>query len=139
MLVPTDVCVASSGSPRSENRRDVDARAGVSLPMTPDDFCSWIGKAAPGERTVYYRGDLGRDRCRSTTSMSERDRQRLIALARQALIAAEDGRLHLLQRRHGVSDYSYIAVRARKLRPARAATKALSLLKKTAAPNDRDS
>ena len=34
-------------------------------------------------------------------------------LARQALLAAEDGRVHLLQRRHGDGDYSYIAVKAR--------------------------
>jgi hypothetical protein len=139
MLVPIDLRIAASGSPRSKDRRDVNARASTSLPLTPDDFCSWIGKSAPGERTVYYRGDLGRDRCRSTTSMSERDRQRLIALARQALVAAEDGRLHLLQRRHAAGDYSYIAVRARKRAKARAPTMALSVLKKTTAPNDRDS
>ena len=42
-----------------------------------------------------------------------RDRLRLIALARQALIAAEDGRVHLIQRRHSDGDYSYIAVLAR--------------------------
>jgi hypothetical protein len=124
MLVLTDVRVASTDSPRSADGRDLDARAGTSLPLTPDDFCSWIGKAAPGDRTVYYRGDLGRDRCRSTTSMSERGRQRLIALARQALIATEDGRLHLLQHRHGSGDYSYIAVRATTLRRPRAPTKA---------------
>jgi hypothetical protein len=77
-----------------------------------DDFCGWIAMAMPGDSTVYYRGHLGRDRCRSTTIMSERDRQRLIALARQALLAAENGRVHLIQRRHGGGDYSYIAVKA---------------------------
>lgn len=138
MLVLTNVRVAPTDSPRSADGRDLEARAGTSLPLTPDDFCSWIGKAAPGDRTVYYRGDLGLDRCRSTTSMSERGRQRLIALARQALIAAEDGRLHLLQHRHGDGDYSYIAVRATTLRKLRAPTKALAPLKKSAAQNHRD-
>ena len=62
--------------------------------------------------SIYYRGHLGRDRCRSTTALSERDRQELITLARQTLIAAEDGRVHLLQRRHGDGDCSYIAVKS---------------------------
>ena len=83
----------------------------TALPMTPDDFCGWLAKAMPGDATVYYRGHLGRDRCRSTTTLSERDRQGLIALARQAMRAAEDGRVHLLQQRHGDGDYSYIAVK----------------------------
>jgi len=81
--------------------------------VTPDDFCSWLAKAMPGDTIVYYRGHLGRDRCRSTTALSEHDRQALIALARQTLFAAEDDRVHLLQRRHGDGDYSYIAVKAR--------------------------
>ena len=81
--------------------------------MTPDDLCGWLAKAMPGDATVYYRGHIGRDRCRSTSALSERDRQVLAMLARQALLATEDGRVHLLQRRHGDGDYSYLAVKAR--------------------------
>jgi hypothetical protein len=81
--------------------------------MTPDDFCGWLAMATPGSATVYHRGHLCRDRCRSTSALSERDRQKLTALARQALLAAEDGRVHLLQLRHGDGDYSYVAVKAR--------------------------
>jgi hypothetical protein len=81
--------------------------------LAPEQLCVWLAMAAPGDSTVYYRGHLGRDRCRSTTGLSEPDRLRLIALARQALIAAEDGRVHLIQRRHSDGDYSYIAVLAR--------------------------
>jgi hypothetical protein len=102
------------------NGRDTGEHAGTALPMTPDDFCSWVAKAMPGDVTVYHRGHLGRDRCRSTTDLAERDRRRLVALAQQALLVAEDGRVHLVQRRHGEGDYSYFAVR-RRVPPGRAA------------------
>jgi hypothetical protein len=123
MLLPIDPCSPSAGRRQSGNRRDVDGCARIALPVTPDDFCGWLAMAMPGSATMYHRGHLGRDRCRSTTALSERDRHGLIALARQALLAAEDGRVHLLQRRHGDGDYSYIAVRARTPRRASSATR----------------
>ena len=117
MLLPVDACSLPTNRLRRGNGRDADRCAAVTaLPVTPDDFCGWLAIATPGSASVYYRGHLGRDRCRSTTALSERDRQGLIALARQALLAAEAGRVHLLQRRHGVGDYSYLAVRARAAR-----------------------
>jgi len=113
MLLPIDPCTALADPFRPANRRDADRCAATALPVTPDDFCGWLAMATPGNATVYHRGHLGRDRCRSTTALSERDRQWLIALSRQALLAAEADRVHLLQRRHGDGDYSYIAVKAR--------------------------
>ena len=112
MLLPVDACSLPTNRLRRGNGRDVEGRARAALPVTSDDFCGWLAIATPGSASVYYRGHLGRDRCRSTTALSERDRQRLIALARQALLAAEAGRVHLLQRRHGDGDYSYIAVKS---------------------------
>jgi hypothetical protein len=98
--------------------------------VSADDFCGWLAMATPGSATVYHRGHLGRDRCRSTTALSERDRQELIMLARQALIAAEDGRVHLLQRRHSDGDYSYIAVKShRRLRVIRASARCTGQLR----------
>jgi hypothetical protein len=113
MLLPADHRTASTIPFRLGTGRDADGCVVTALAITPDEFCSWLAKAMPGDATVYYRGHIGRDRCRSTTILSERDRQALIALARQALLAAEDGRVQLLQRRHGDGDYSYIAVKAR--------------------------
>ena len=112
MLLPVDACSLPTNRLRRGNGRDVERRAGTALPVTSDDFCGWLAIATPGSASVYYRGHLGRDRSRSTTALSERDRQGLIALARQALLAAEAGRVHLLQRRHGDGDYSYIAVKS---------------------------
>jgi hypothetical protein len=112
MLLPIDPCSPLAGRRRPGNGRDANGCAGTALPVTPDDFCGWLAMAMPGSATVYHRGHLGRDRCRSTTTLSERDRQTLIALARQAMLAAEDGRVHLVQQRHGDGDYSYIAFKS---------------------------
>ena len=120
MLLPADHRTTSIDPHQPGNGRDTGERAGTGMPITPDDFCGWVDKAMPGDATVYHRGHLGRDRCRSTTNLSERDRQRLLALARQALRAAGDGRVCLFQRRHNDGDYSYLAVR-RRMSAARAA------------------
>ena len=113
MLLPIDPCSPSAGRHRPGNGRDANGCTGTALPVTPDDFCGWLAMAMPGSATVYHRGHLGSDRCRSTTTLAERDRQTLIALARQAMLAAEDGRVHLVQQRHGDGNYSYIAVKNR--------------------------
>jgi ribosomal protein S18 acetylase RimI-like enzyme len=83
------------------------------IPVTADNLCGWLAMATPGDATVYYRGYLGRDRCRSAGALADAERQRVITVARQALLAAQEGRVHLLQRRHGDGDYSYIVVKAR--------------------------
>jgi hypothetical protein len=124
MLHPADHRTTSTDPYQPGHCRAIGAHTGTALPMTAADFCSWVAKAVPAGTTVYYRGHLGRDRCRSTTPHSERDRQTLIALARQAMRAAEDGRVHLVQQRHGDGDYSYIAVKRshrerRRCHPAR--------------------
>src|SRR5918996_6638770 len=113
MLLPADHHIALTEPLPPGNGRAAGEQAGTALPMTADDFCGWVAKAVPGDTTVYYHGHLGHDRCRSTTDLAERDRQRLVALARQALLAAEGGRVCLFQRRHSDGDYSYLAVRRR--------------------------
>jgi hypothetical protein len=113
MLLPIDPCSPSAGRHQPGSERDANGSTGTALPVTPDDFCGWLAMAMPGSATVYHRGHLGRDRCRSTTTLSERDRQMLIALARRAMLAAEGGCVHLVQQRHGDGDYSYIAVKPR--------------------------
>ena len=74
------------------------------------DLCGWIGQAAPGDVFEYHRGFLVRDTFPQETRLSERDRAALARLARRARWAAEAGLIHLVQRRHGPEDYSYLAV-----------------------------
>jgi hypothetical protein len=124
MLLTIDPDIASNDSFQPGNGHGVERCDGTVLLVTPDDFCGWLAMAMPGSANVYYRGHLGRDRCRSTTALSERDRQGLIALARQAMSAAKDGRVHLVQRRHGDDEYSYLAVKShQRLRVIRASAR----------------
>ena len=101
-------------------RSEPDIEAGLS-PHRPSPvlftdeaaYCEWIAQATPGASTVYFRGHLAYDRMPSADTFNEPDRRRLVAVARRAMQAAEDGMVHLVQRRHGPADYSYIVVKAR--------------------------
>jgi hypothetical protein len=80
------------------------------LRLTEIEFCGWLGQAGPGDRIEYYRGFLAPDSMPAAQRLPERDCRELLKLARRALWAAEQNLLHLVQRRHGPDDYSYIAV-----------------------------
>ena len=80
------------------------------VPLSVAAFRIWLARATPGERFEYYRGRLGIDRVKGTSSLSEPQRRKLNAIADYALALAGLNRLHLLQERHGDGDYSYYAV-----------------------------
>jgi hypothetical protein len=84
------------------------------LSIAEEAFCGWLGKAMPGDRIEYHRGHLLIDRSRKLGPFSEMDRRQLSAIANRALALAEQGRLCLMQKRHGDCDYSYIATIARR-------------------------
>lgn len=73
-------------------------------------LCAWIGQAAPGDILEYHRGFLALDITVHGTRLCERDRAELARMARRAFLAAENDLVHLVQRRHGPDDYSYLAV-----------------------------
>jgi hypothetical protein len=108
------------------------------LPFSVEAFRIWLRQAKPGDRIEYHQGFLTVDRS-PTSRFADHERRILTKLASTVLKAADASQVHLLQRRHGAGDYSYIAVRARRRAKARAPTMALSLLKKTAAHDHRDS
>ena len=83
-------------------------QAGVLLSVAA--FRAWLVRARPGERFEYYRGHLGIDRVKATSSLKQAERGKLAAVADHTLALAGRGELHLLQERHGDSDYSYLAV-----------------------------
>jgi hypothetical protein len=83
-------------------------RAGEPLSVAP--LRSWLARAKPGEPFEYYRGRLGIDRVKGTSSLSEPERRKLNAVADHALALAGQGKLHLLQERHPDGEYSYWAV-----------------------------
>lgn len=81
--------------------------------MDTVDFGSWLRNSRRGDRCVYYRGDLSRDRTILIT-----DSPKWIAEAREAdaigsaaWAAYEAGRVHLVRRRVADNHYEYIAER----------------------------
>jgi hypothetical protein len=82
----------------TSGRTRVSARS-----LTEIDFLAWLGQAMPGERLIYHRGQLALDRL-------ARSQQVLSRLADRAHWAAARGFVHLVQRRHGTDDFSYLAI-----------------------------
>lgn len=82
------------------------------LLTTEEMLCDWLAGAPPGQQFEYYRGLLAYDRMPSAEVLQPHDRVGLVALAKRAMQAAEDGRVALVQRKHGESDYSYIAIKS---------------------------
>jgi hypothetical protein len=74
------------------------------------EFRAWLARAKPGEQLEYHRGDLSWDRS-PASDLAEDERRALAKAADAALQAAEDGFVHLVQRRNGPLDFSYLAVR----------------------------
>ena len=92
-------------------------RAGISMGMksaslilTDIVFCGWLGQAAPGDVLEYHRGFLALDCGPQTERMSACERIEIIGLARCVFRAAENGFVHLVQRRNGENDFSYLAI-----------------------------
>ena len=75
-------------------------------PLTEFDFLGWLGQAMPGEPLIYHRGLLALDR----SARSQDGAQVLSRLADRVWWAAAKGFVHLVQRRHGTDDFSYLAI-----------------------------
>ena len=73
------------------------------------DLCGWIGQARPGDVLEYHRGFLALDIV-PVSRLAPEAREELAAMARRALWAAEQNLVHLVQRRNGPDDFSYLAV-----------------------------
>ena len=80
-------------------------------PLTVGRFWSWLARAEPGAALEYHRGLLVRDRS-PASELSEDERRTVATLADTAFQAAEQGRVHLVQRRNGPFDFSYVAIKA---------------------------
>ncbi len=99
--------------------------------FTEIELCGWLSQADPGERLEYHRGFLGIDRTPLGQPMSLKDRIDLIDLAERAMRLAEQGLVHLVQRRVADDTFAYLAVA--RSRPAGAALSFSTLFAKEAA------
>jgi hypothetical protein len=80
-------------------------------PLTAGRFWSWLARAEPGAVLEYHRGLLIFDRSPGS-ELSEDERRTVAKIADAALGAAEDRLVHLVQRRNGPFDFSYVAIKA---------------------------
>lgn len=103
----------------------------VEPPLTDASLCAWLGAASPGDAITYHRGALARDICPQLKLLDQDERVRLARLAGRAHALAEAGLLHLVQRRHGFEDFSYLAIARR--RPRRSTSSLAQLLLRDAA------
>ena len=86
-------------------------------------FEAWLQTARPGSLIEYHRGHLCVDRQHKfdapENAPENKAREALNRLANRAMRASERDLVHLVQRRHGREDFSYLAIKART--PVRAA------------------
>lgn len=73
-------------------------------------FCAWLGQAHPGNALVYHRGLLAMDAGIDGQTPKSDVRRELARVARRARWAAEQRLVHLVQRRNGPDDFTYLAI-----------------------------
>ena len=81
----------------------------VSLLIDERGMRCWLAEARPGDVIEYHRGVLAIDRLPGSR-LAERERSELARVADLLLVLALSNRGHLVQRRHGRDDYSYVFV-----------------------------
>ena len=82
----------------------------ISLLIDERDLSEWLTAARPGEVLRYHRGSLPIDRLAHGSRLRDHDQQQLHVVANRLHALAAAGHGHLLQRRHGSGDYSYLFV-----------------------------
>ena len=105
----------------SAERREPAARD----PISVAEFRGWLARAESCSWFEYHRGLLIWDRS-PASELSEGDRRALAKIANAVFQAAEEGKVHLVQRRNGPFDFSYLAVKSVRSANRRAAS-ALSI------------
>ena len=78
--------------------------------LTETAFCAWVGQAHPGAQLVYHRGLLALDASINSQTPKSDARRELARVARRAWWAASQGLVHLVQRRNGPDDFTYLAI-----------------------------
>mgnify|MGYP000007524946 CR=1 FL=1 len=79
--------------------------------MNDVDLCVWVADAKPGDRIIYYRGHLSRDRMMHNEGYEEPVRRKIGELGNAAWNLGDENWVHLIQRRIGMGAWEYIAVR----------------------------
>jgi len=105
------VDAACSASPAAvEVHRVRNRPPSIELLVTEVGLLSWLHNAGRGDAFEYHRGLLAVDRLALGSRLPIEDARELDRVATAAMAAAGSGRAHLIQRRHGEDDYSYLIV-----------------------------
>ncbi|MBF0093949.1 MAG: hypothetical protein HQL34_05320 [Alphaproteobacteria bacterium] len=83
-------------------------------PISETDLCRWLGSAAPGDVLEYYRGFLALDASPVLSRIPEALRRAVAGIGNRAAWAAALDLAHLLQRRNGPDDFSYLIIARRR-------------------------
>lgn len=75
------------------------------------EFRGWLARAEPCSWFEYHRGLLIWDRS-PASELSDDHRRALARIANAVFQAAEQGQVHLVQRRRGPFDFSYLAIKS---------------------------
>ena len=100
--------VTSTGQGRAMSRPA--ERATPPLLVNAIQFCAWVTQASAGDKLEYHRGLLGLDASEWSRDFAGHRRRELNRLAYRASWAANQGLVHLVQRRNGPDDFSYFAI-----------------------------
>jgi hypothetical protein len=82
------------------------------------EFRGWLARAASCSWFEYHRGLLIWDRS-PASALSDEHRRALAKMANAVFQAAEQGEVHLVQRRNAPFDFSYVAIKAAPARSKR--------------------
>src|SRR5262245_2546477 len=99
--------------------------------MQTDGFRAWLQRAEPGACLEYHRGLLSLDR--SPGSNLSEERRRALSRVADLALGADRSQVHLVQRRNGPFDFSYLAIKASR-GPHTLAAFAAPLAQRLAAP-----
>jgi hypothetical protein len=94
--------VMTSAEPSESATRDLVSVA---------EFRGWLARAESCSWFEYHRGLLIWDRS-PASELAEGGRRALAKIANAVFQAAEQGEVHLVQRRNGPFDFSYLAIRS---------------------------
>ena len=86
-----------------------------SVMMSFKAFQNWINKSRSGEKLSYYRGYIADPTIQRIAPTN--DRVRVDKFRRQVMNAYDNNHITLVQKKHGVLDYEYIAIRKNALTP----------------------
>ena len=78
--------------------------------ITDISFCAWLAQAEAGDALIYHRGLLVVDKDHAISTLPAEQRLAVSLVADAAFRAAQEGLVHLVQKRLAMDRFLYIAI-----------------------------